>query len=324
MSRSNYPSGFKDGVTIKGVPLTLTNPGEVFFVSNADVLLNKNQSVAGVDQAGGGTFQRPFRTLDFAIGQCTANRGDIIFIMPGHTETYSTATATSDDLTLDVAGVAIIGLGSGSLQPTFTFDTANTVTVAVTAANITWVNCGFVANFLSNAIMFTLTTAKHYAMINCNFSDTTAALNSVNIIESTGAANTVDGLWIQGCRASMLGTTFNTFAVLAATARGITMIDNLVDSIDTASSVPALLDVTGIVTDILIARNYVGVLGTTNVNIVLKVTGTTSTGFFDENIVHSLDTTGVQATVDGGYRFSKSLHSGTVITQAKVQDPAEE
>jgi len=301
----------------------MTNPGDVFFVGNADILLNKNQSVAGVDQAGGGTFQRPFRTLDFAIGQCTAGRGDVIFIKPGHAETYSTATATSDDLTLDIADVAIIGLGRGTSQPTFTLDTTNTTTIAVKAANISIINCGFVANFLSIAQCFTLTTAKHFALIQCDFSDTSAALNFVNIAESTGTANTVDGLYLERNRASMLGTTFNTFAVLAATARGMTVIDNIVDSIDTADE-PALMDVTGIVTDIMFARNYVGVLGTTNINIALKVTGTTSTGFFDENICHSLDTTGVQATVDGGYRFSKSLHGGAVITQAKVQDPAEE
>ena len=134
---SNYPNGFKDGVTINNVPLTLTNPGEVFFVSNADVLLDKNQSVAGVDQAGGGTFQRPFRTLDFAINQCTASRGDVIIIKPGHAETYSDATS----LNLDIAGVAVVGMGSGSLRPTFTLDTANTATIPVSADNISFSNC---------------------------------------------------------------------------------------------------------------------------------------------------------------------------------------
>ncbi len=320
---SNYPNGFVNGITIRGVPLTVLHPGKVFYLNNSSVLASTDDGVAGADTPSAGTYQRPFSTLDYAIGQCTASRGDIIAVMPGHAETYSTATATSDDLTLDVAGVAIVGLGTGSLRPTFTFDTTNTTTVAVSAANITVYNCKFVGNFLSNAKMFTLTTAKHFSFINNDVSDTTASLNTVNIIESTGAANTVDGLTIVGNRASMLGTTFNCFAVLAATARGMTLTDNIVSSIDTANA-PALCNVTGIVTDILVARNTVGVLGTTNTAIVLKVTGTTSTGFFDENMVHSLDTTGVQATVNGGYRFSRSEHGGAVITQSKVQDPAAE
>jgi len=319
MSASTYPNGINN-LVLRGMPLTLLHPGRVFYVGNADVLYNDGQQLAGADTAGKGTFARPFRTLDFAIGQCTANRGDIIMILPGHTETYSTATATSDDLTLDVAGVAIVGLGSGSLKPTFTFDTANTVTVAVTAANVTIMNCDFVANFLSNAIMFTLTTAKNFAMVGCGFSDTSASLNTVNIIESTGAANTVDGLHIENCRASMLGTTFNTFAVLAATARGMTFKNVLVDSIDTADE-PAILDVTGIVTDFLMQDCTVGVLGTTNINTLVKVTGTTSTGFITNCYVHTLDTTGVAYTIASNLRASAVYSTGAVASQGGLVNP---
>lgn len=321
---SNYPNGFVNGITIRGVPITVLHPGKVFYVNNSSVLASTDDGVAGADSPASGTYQRPFASVDFALSQCVANRGDIIAVMPGHAETYSTATATADELELDVAGVAIVGLGSGSLMPTFTLDTANTVTIPVSAANMTVYNCRFVSNFLSNAIMFTLTTAKFFSLVNCHFSDTTAALNVVNIIESTGAANTVDGLYCEGNRASMLGTTFNCFAVLAATARGMTFIDNLVDSIDTAASKPALLDVTGIVTDLYMARNIVGVKGTTNINIMMKCTGSTSTGFFDQNVCHSLDTTGVQYTIAAGFRSSRSEHGGAVATQSNVHDPLPE
>jgi hypothetical protein len=321
---SNYPNGFVNGITIRGVPLTVLHPGKVFYVNNSSVLASTDDGVAGADSPASGTYQRPFASLDFAIGQCVSNRGDIIALMPGHAETYSTATATADELELDVAGVAVIGLGSGSLMPTFTFDTANTVTVPVSADNITVYNCRFVSNFLSNAKMFTLTTAKFFSLVNNHFSDTSAALNVVNIVESTGAANTVDGMHIEGNRASMLGTTFNCFAVLAATARGLAFINNHVYSIDNAASKPALLDVTGIVTDIFMARNIVAVKGTTNINIMMKCTGTTSTGFFDQNVSHSLDTTGVQYTIAAGFRSSRSEHGGAVATQSNVHDPLPE
>jgi hypothetical protein len=33
MPNSNYPNGFPQGVTIKGVPLTVTNPGRVWWLS---------------------------------------------------------------------------------------------------------------------------------------------------------------------------------------------------------------------------------------------------------------------------------------------------
>jgi hypothetical protein len=294
----------------------MTNPGDVFFVGNADVLLDKNQSVAGVDQAGGGTFQRPFRTLDFAIGQCTANRGDVIFVLPGHAETYSDATS----LNLDVAGIAVIGMGSGSLMPKFTLDTADTTTIPVSAANIMLYNCEFIANFLSIATCFTLTTAKFFGTPYCKFTDTSAALNFVNIVESTGGANTADGYYDIGSQAAMIGTTFNTFSVFAATQRGLRFNDTYVQSIDTADE-PGLCDVTGIVTDFKADGVTVSVKGTTNINVILKCTGTTSTGTITNSFAHSLDTTSVAYTIASGIQASNVFVTGALATQGGRVNP---
>jgi hypothetical protein len=38
MSRSNYPNGFTDGVTIRGLPVLLAHPGKVYWVNNSSVL----------------------------------------------------------------------------------------------------------------------------------------------------------------------------------------------------------------------------------------------------------------------------------------------
>lgn len=73
-----------------------------------------------------------FTTLDAAIGACVANRGDLIKILPGHTETIGAAGG----VTCDVAGVTIIGYGAGSLRPTFTWS-ATASTWLVSAANVT-------------------------------------------------------------------------------------------------------------------------------------------------------------------------------------------
>ncbi len=313
---SNFPNGFAGGLTVRGVTIDIPLPGKQFWVSNADVLLDDGNSVAGVDQAGGGTYQRPFRTLDFAVGQCTASRGDVIYVMPGHAETYSNATS----LALDVAGVTIVGLGSGTLRPTFTLDTANTTTIPVSVANVAIVNCKFVANFLSIAKLFTLTTAKHFATVKCDFSDTSAALNFVNIVESTGSANTVDGLSDTDSTAAMIGTTFNTFAVLAATARSMRFNGTYVQSIDTADE-PGLIDVTGIVTDFKADNVTVSVKGTTNINVILKCTGTTSTGTITNSFAHSLDTTSVAYTVTCGIQASNVFVTGALATQGGRVNP---
>ena len=47
------------------------------------------------------------------------------------------------------------------------------------------------ANFLTIAAAFTLSTAKNFALQNCEFRDMGAALNFAQAVKSTGAANTV-------------------------------------------------------------------------------------------------------------------------------------
>ena len=81
--------------------------GDIFFVGS---------TVSGAsDSSGyGRNPDAPFATVDYAIGQCTANKYDKIFVMPGHAETVTAA------IMVDVAGISIIGLGNGDNRPTFT------------------------------------------------------------------------------------------------------------------------------------------------------------------------------------------------------------
>ena len=153
MPISNYPNGFPGGVSIRGVPIAQTHPGKVFWVSNVTTGLLPGQR--GGSNGNKGTFNDPFSTLAYAISRCVANRGDIIFIKPGHAESIASATA----LPFDIAGVAIVGLGIGANRPTFTFTTANTAKIPVSAANISVQHCIFVGTFLSIATCFLLPTA---------------------------------------------------------------------------------------------------------------------------------------------------------------------
>lgn len=128
---SRYPGGFNDGVVLREVPIAQFQPGRVYWVYNGSVLPKGH--VSGSD-GNDGSFTRPFATLDFAIGQCTANRGDVILVKAGHAENVESA----DGVDLDVAGVTIIGLGEGALRPTFTFDDGSgAANVAIGAANTT-------------------------------------------------------------------------------------------------------------------------------------------------------------------------------------------
>lgn len=122
MPIANYPNGFPSGVVIRGVPLMQTHPGKVYWVSNSTAML-PNQK--GGSNNNDGSFNAPFSTVAYAVTQCTASRGDIVFVKPGHAETIAASTAWGK------AGVAIVGLGQGANRPTFSFSaTASKITLA--------------------------------------------------------------------------------------------------------------------------------------------------------------------------------------------------
>jgi len=128
---SNYPNGITD-LVLRGLPITQSHPGKVFFVNGSSVLADGG---IGGSNGNAGTYQKPFATIDYAIGRCLAGRGDIIVVMPGHTETVSTAAG----IAIDVAGVCILGLGTGSLRPTLNC-TATASTITMSAANCKLIN----------------------------------------------------------------------------------------------------------------------------------------------------------------------------------------
>lgn len=82
---------------------------------------------------------RFYSTIDAAVGACTADAGDVILVMPGHTETVTSAGL----LDLDVAGITILGLGNGAARPLINLTTVTTADVDVDAANIRIVNVIF-------------------------------------------------------------------------------------------------------------------------------------------------------------------------------------
>lgn len=158
---SNY-SNFLHGVTIRGVPITQLHPGKVFWVNNTSVVPDGCQT--GSD-GNPGTYQKPFSTIDYAVGRCTANRGDIIMVMPGYTETITAA----DSILLDVAGVALVGLGNGTKQCEVEYNHAN-ATVGVSADNVSIVNMKFNSSITSVTVGVNVkATVSGFTASNCLF-----------------------------------------------------------------------------------------------------------------------------------------------------------
>ena len=143
---------------------------------------------------------RFFSTIDAAVGECTASAGDRIYVMPGHTESVTEAAA----IDLDVVGISLIGLGTGSLRPTITFTTATTADIDIDAADITIENFLFKCDIDALAAGIDVNAAG-FTMKNCEFQ--IVGTDDALIWVITAAA--ADDMTIQDCvfRGSHAGPT---------------------------------------------------------------------------------------------------------------------
>lgn len=169
---SNFPNGFANGVSIRGLPILSAYPGNVYWVD----------SVKGAN-GNPGTFQKPVASIDTAIGLCTANNGDIIAVKAGHAETLAAASA----ITCDIAGVAIVGMGTGADRPEITFGTLTTASVVVSAANVSIVNVVGIAGIDG------LTNPFHIQAAGCwldiEWQDASSLIEAETVVLTTAAAD---------------------------------------------------------------------------------------------------------------------------------------
>jgi hypothetical protein len=146
--------------------------GSVFYVD----------STTGSDSDTGTSWALAEITLSAAIGDCTSNKGDIIFVAPSHTETLAEA-----QLTINKNGIRIIGIGTGSQRPVFIFNHAN-ASWDITGASVSIENLIFRSTIDNCAIGLHYVDASHYCTIKgCEFQDTTTNEFLVAVQVDTGA-----------------------------------------------------------------------------------------------------------------------------------------
>lgn len=269
------------GKSIKVLPSELLNfgiitPGKIFYVS----------SVVGSNNNTGLETGEPKATLAGAISAATANNNDIIFLLPGHAETLTTATA----LPLNKAGITIVGLGSGSLRPTFTFGAA-AATIPVSAANVYIQNVLFKANFADVASAFTLTAAPEFQIDSCEFRDTSSILNFLTIVTTTVSVN-ADGLMFTNNKVRGLGTTAATTPIkIAGTIDRVEISGNFITLAVLNNTSAVLAHGALVVTNLLMQSNRVFRPNTDTATGALLITtsSTTNTGIVANNYVQHAD-----------------------------------
>lgn len=264
-----------DGRPVGNVPAGLGR-GKTFYVDS---------NVAAAD---GTSPDLAVGTIAAAMALCTASQGDTILVLPGHAESLASATA----LSCTKAGVRVIGLGEGDSRPTITLGTANTATIAVSAASVSFENIVFVANFLSIAACFTLSTAKAFTLRGCEFRENSSVLNFLNIIKGTGAANTTDRLVAEGNLWKGLGvTSISSFFLSADALDGVILRRNRIIHNHAVDTSTLLKMTTGACTNLDCGDNVVITKQTACTAGSLLDVGASSTGTVYRNFAGTLLTT---------------------------------
>jgi len=164
--------------------------GNTFFVDSGDA--------DAADAAGGGTSDAPFATIDYAVGQCTANNGDVIIVRPGHVEDL----ASGASIDFDVAGITVLGLGRGTDRPRIDFNHA-TAAVDVGADNVTLRNLTFRPSVATVAIGVDIEAGAEYTLIeDCEFLDGEAGDGTDEFVLSIDVKAGGHHTQIRGCKFS--------------------------------------------------------------------------------------------------------------------------
>ena len=157
-------------------------------------------SNTGNDSNTGKKRSAPMATISAAIAKCTAAKGDVIFVFPNHAEVVTTS------ITVNVAGVYIIGLGTGRHRPALTTTTATDV-VTVTADNVTLANLHFGVPGIDAVTADINIAAANCHVLNTTHLGSTTSMNKVDIITLTAAAHDayLDGVTIWNDTVEVVG-----------------------------------------------------------------------------------------------------------------------
>lgn len=299
MGATNFPNG----LTSFGMPILPGLPpttGSVFFV----------HSGTGSNGNNGTSADRPLATIDYAIGLCTANKGDVIVVMPGHAETISAAGG----ITADVAGISIIGLGNGTNRPTLSF--SNTAsTFAISAANVTVQNLRVTSTVDEMVKMFYVTAA--YCTLDRIEHFETASAQTIQFLLTTSAA---DYLTVQNCYhyQANAANSAQLWLQLVGVDNARILNNTFILALRNANTSAVINASTAVVNAQIAGNTILQTGGTTQVSAILLTSG--STGFVHDNRVAAAVTT-LAGTVALANAYGAENYVLNTVNKSGILDP---
>ena len=176
MGITNFPNGVSSwGIPQLGGSLPV-KPGSPWWVDSAT---GSNST---------GSELHPFATIDQAVNAAAA--GDLIIVKEGHSETISAATS----LVLDVDGLTIVGLGSGSRRPRLDFS-ADVSRIPISADDVVIENIVFMCS-VAGIVSGVTVTGADCQLRNCEWNLDATGLEFLQMLD----LDTADDVKVLGCR----------------------------------------------------------------------------------------------------------------------------
>jgi len=258
-----------------------------------------------------GAADSPYATIGQALTAVGTDHkvGDTIVLMAGHSETITGAGG----IACATADVNIIGLGVGTSRPTFLMDGGTTVSATVTAANVLWRNCVFVAGHSNVATCFDI-TATGCTLEALEFKNNTTNEDFVTPIKATSTTdNNADGLSVTGCKWTTIDTDDAEFIEINANLDGLVVADNYVRTTSATAAQLVTSAGTKVLTNMRISGN-VHINAMTSGALMISNGASTNTGVICDNYQGNLDVTGAQllGPCTGAYWFNN--YSTSVVS----------
>lgn len=301
MSLTNFPNGVTSfGVPVMGgggvIPATT---GTYFFVYSGD----------GADGNSGLSPDDPLATIDAAINKCTADKGDVIIVMPGHAETITTAAG----IVVDVNGISIIGLGNGRNRPVITFG-ATAARIPVSADNVVIRNLVFLSG-IADVVSGVTVTGDDVALIECEWAVSGAALEFLQMLDIDTAVR----CQVVGCRFLASTTAGTNTGIRLDTATACRIAHSELRGDFTTGAISGTAGSAAASTDVTIEHNLIENRDTTTgVCIDLHNSGT---GIVANNRMFHLNESGAAAGFDPGNALNNENYVVNAVDETGLAVP---
>jgi hypothetical protein len=262
-------------------------------------------SVTGNNSSNGRSAKTAVATLDYAVGLCRANKGDVIYCLPGHAESKA---AAGNIALVDVAGITIVGLGTGALMPTLSLGHAD-ATLTVSAPNCRISGIRIVSAVADVAVGITMSALSDNSVIeNCEFRDGGAA---VEILVGISIAAAAHGIKIRNNDFKTTAAAGSTNAILSAAVTDLLVTGNTVYG---KYSAGAMLT-SGVLTRAVITDN---IMVNAEAAIAIALNGTTSTGVLARNLLGGTTSMAAALTGDNAMWCFENYVSGAAAVSGLI------